>query len=197
MGHLLSLATQSSPSGLPAHALPALAASLSGKGLMPNWVQWSLTQQPALFNKAFERLFSEVMLLNLLRWWLVCSGSTAFFDLLSIACACEWLAVCHVCLSHLLLVTACDYCCSSKAGNDRYYMFVVISATVFHGRLTYHKKYSGQISMPYLSLNLPQHSNMTGCLVLHLLMIQLKQSHCYDTGDEAGARGARTTQAAR
>ncbi|KAL0052345.1 hypothetical protein WJX82_000639 [Trebouxia sp. C0006] len=61
MGHLLSLATQSSPSGLPAHALPALAASLSGKGLMPNWVQWSLTQQPALFNKAFERLFSEEM----------------------------------------------------------------------------------------------------------------------------------------
>lgn len=61
MGHLLSLATQSSPSGLPAHALPALAASLSGKGLMPKWVQWSLTQQPALFNKAFERLFSEEM----------------------------------------------------------------------------------------------------------------------------------------
>ncbi|DBA86090.1 TPA: hypothetical protein ACH3X1_005610 [Trebouxia sp. C0004] len=61
MGHLLSLATQSSPSGLPAHALPALAASLSGKGLMPKWVQWSLTQQPALFNKAFDRLFSEEM----------------------------------------------------------------------------------------------------------------------------------------
>lgn len=121
----------------------------------------------------------------------------SILDLLSMACACEWLAVCHVCLSHLLLVTACDYCCSSKAGNDRYYMFVVISATVFHGRLTCHKKYSGQISMPYLSLNLPQHSNMTGCLVLHLLMIQLKQSHCYDTGDEAGARGVRTTQAAR
>lgn len=60
MGHLLSLATQNSPSGLPSHALPALAASLSGKGLMPKWVQWSLTQQPALFNKAFERLFSEV-----------------------------------------------------------------------------------------------------------------------------------------
>ena len=60
MGHLLSLATQNSPSGLPSHALPALAASLSGKGLMPKWVQWSLTQQPALFNKAFERLFNEV-----------------------------------------------------------------------------------------------------------------------------------------
>ncbi len=60
MGHLLSLVTQSSPSGLPSHALPALAASLSGKGLMPKWVQWSLTHQPALFNKAFERLFSEV-----------------------------------------------------------------------------------------------------------------------------------------
>ena len=59
MGHLLSLATQTSPAGLPSHALPALAASLSGKGLMPKWVQWSLTQQPALFNKAFERLFSE------------------------------------------------------------------------------------------------------------------------------------------
>jgi len=85
MGHLLSLATQSSPSGLPAHALPALAASLSGKGLMPKWVQWSLTQQPALFNKAFERLFSEVMLLNLLRWWLACPGSMASFDLLSMA----------------------------------------------------------------------------------------------------------------
>lgn len=60
MGHLLSLATQNSPSGLPSHALPALAASLSGKGLMPKWVQWSLTHQPALFNKAFERLFTEV-----------------------------------------------------------------------------------------------------------------------------------------
>ena len=60
MGHLLSLATQSSPAGLPSHALPALAASLSAKGLMPKWVQWSLTHQPALFDKAFERLFSEV-----------------------------------------------------------------------------------------------------------------------------------------
>ena len=60
MGHLLSLATQNSPAGLPSHALPALAASLSGKGLMPKWVQWSLTHQPALFNKAFESLFCEV-----------------------------------------------------------------------------------------------------------------------------------------
>ncbi len=65
--------------------MPALAASLSGKGLMPKWVQWSLTQQPALFNKAFERLFSEVMLLDLWRWWLAFPGSTAFFDLLSMA----------------------------------------------------------------------------------------------------------------
>lgn len=103
MGHLLSLATHSSPSGLPAHALPALAASLSGKGLMPKWVQWSLTQQPALFNQAFERLFNEVMLLNLFRWCLVCSGSTALFDLLSMACACE--ASCVPCsLSHLLVI---------------------------------------------------------------------------------------------
>lgn len=60
MGHLLTLATQTSPTGLPSHALPALAASLAGKGLMPKWVQWSLTQQPALFNKAFERLFNQV-----------------------------------------------------------------------------------------------------------------------------------------
>lgn len=60
MGHLLSLATQSSPAGLPSHALPALAAALTSKGLMPKWVQWALTHQPALFNKAFERLFSEV-----------------------------------------------------------------------------------------------------------------------------------------
>ena len=60
MGHLLNLAMQGSPAGLPSHALPALAASLSSKGLLPKWVQWSLTQQPALFDKAFERLFSEV-----------------------------------------------------------------------------------------------------------------------------------------
>lgn len=60
MGHLLSLATQGTASSLPSHALPALAEALCNKGLMPKWVQWSLTHQPALFNTAFDRLFSKV-----------------------------------------------------------------------------------------------------------------------------------------
>ena len=29
-------------------------------GLLPKWVQWALTQQPALFNRAFRRLFAQV-----------------------------------------------------------------------------------------------------------------------------------------
>lgn len=60
MGHLLSLATQGTAANLPSHSLPALAEALCAKGLMPKWVQWSLTHQPALFNTAFDRLFSKV-----------------------------------------------------------------------------------------------------------------------------------------
>lgn len=29
------------------------------KGLLPKWVQWALTQQPALFDRAFRRLFAQ------------------------------------------------------------------------------------------------------------------------------------------
>jgi hypothetical protein len=29
-------------------------------GLLPKWVQWALMQQPALFNRAFRRLFAQV-----------------------------------------------------------------------------------------------------------------------------------------
>ena len=64
MGHLLSLATQSTAASLPAHSLPALAEALCAKGLMPKWVQWSLTHQPALFDTAFDRLFSKVQSLT-------------------------------------------------------------------------------------------------------------------------------------
>lgn len=32
------------------------------RGLLPKWVQWALTQQPALFDRAFRRLFAQVLL---------------------------------------------------------------------------------------------------------------------------------------
>lgn len=37
-----------------------LAASLQRRGPLATWVQWSLTQQPALFDRAFQRLFARV-----------------------------------------------------------------------------------------------------------------------------------------
>ena len=33
---------------------------VQARGLLPKWVQWALTQQPALFNRAFRRLFAQV-----------------------------------------------------------------------------------------------------------------------------------------
>ncbi|KAK9811583.1 hypothetical protein WJX72_006503 [[Myrmecia] bisecta] len=60
-GHLLALATSGGSSSLPPQALPSLAAALTARGLMPKWVQWTLTQQPALFERAFQRLFVEEM----------------------------------------------------------------------------------------------------------------------------------------
>lgn len=60
MGHLLALATMEGGAGLPTHSLPQLAGMLSRKGLLPTWVQWSLAHQPALFDRAFHKLFSEV-----------------------------------------------------------------------------------------------------------------------------------------
>ena len=95
MGHLLSLATQNSPSALPSHALPALAASLSGKGLMPKWVHWSLTHQPALFNRAFESLFSQVRGVlpnhdcNLLCIAATCTGALATACILAVTWHCR------------------------------------------------------------------------------------------------------------
>ncbi|CAL8462314.1 g1847 [Coccomyxa elongata] len=58
LGHLLGLLTEGGE-GMPAHALPALAASLADSGVLPRWVQVSLVQQPALFDRAFQRLFSK------------------------------------------------------------------------------------------------------------------------------------------
>ena len=60
MGHLLTLATSEGGSGLPQHALPTIAAALAARDLLPRWVQWALTQQPQLFDRAFGRLFNMV-----------------------------------------------------------------------------------------------------------------------------------------
>ena len=60
MGHLLTLATSEGGSGLPQHALPTIAAALAARDLLPRWVQWALTQQPQLFDRAFARLFNMV-----------------------------------------------------------------------------------------------------------------------------------------
>jgi hypothetical protein len=35
-------------------------SDVQARGLLPKWVQWALTQQPALFNRAFRRLFAQV-----------------------------------------------------------------------------------------------------------------------------------------
>ena len=60
MGHLLTLAISEGGSGLPQHALPTIAAALAARDLLPRWVQWALTQQPQLFDRAFARLFNMV-----------------------------------------------------------------------------------------------------------------------------------------
>jgi hypothetical protein len=43
--------------------LPVVATALREAGLLPRWVAWLLSQQeqqPGLFEKAFQRLFSKV-----------------------------------------------------------------------------------------------------------------------------------------
>jgi serine/threonine protein kinase/histidyl-tRNA synthetase len=62
LGHLLSMATSSAGGGgapLPLHALPAVIGMLQALSLIPRWLAWTLINQPALFDKAFSRLFAE------------------------------------------------------------------------------------------------------------------------------------------
>ena len=59
VGHLLSLITDGHLPAVPKHLLPALASQLTEAGLLKEWVRWLLVSQPALFNRAFERLFKE------------------------------------------------------------------------------------------------------------------------------------------
>lgn len=60
LGHLLTLAASGGNAAVPPHALPAVASMLQAQGLLPKWVGWTLTQQPALFDRAFQRLFAQV-----------------------------------------------------------------------------------------------------------------------------------------
>ena len=61
LGHLLTLsAGGGAGSAVPPHALPAVAASLAAEGLIPKWLAWSLAHQPALFDRAFQRVFAQV-----------------------------------------------------------------------------------------------------------------------------------------
>ncbi len=46
--------------GAPVHAMPSIAAHLREQGLLPKWVERLLLTQPALFDRAFERLFAQV-----------------------------------------------------------------------------------------------------------------------------------------
>jgi serine/threonine protein kinase/histidyl-tRNA synthetase len=62
VGHLLSMATSGAGGGgapLPLHALPAVIGMLQALSLIPRWLAWTLINQPALFDKAFSRLFAE------------------------------------------------------------------------------------------------------------------------------------------
>lgn len=62
LGHLLSMATScagGSGAPLPLHALPAVIGMLQALSLIPRWLAWTLINQPALFDKAFSRLFAE------------------------------------------------------------------------------------------------------------------------------------------
>jgi hypothetical protein len=58
LGHLLTLAASSG--AVPPHALPSIAGMLQAEGLMPKWLAFTLTQQPALFDRAFHRVFHQV-----------------------------------------------------------------------------------------------------------------------------------------
>ncbi|KAL4429633.1 hypothetical protein ABPG77_008682 [Micractinium sp. CCAP 211/92] len=57
LGHLLTLAASSG--AVPPHALPSIAARLQAEGLLPKWLAFTLTQQPALFDRAFQRVFHQ------------------------------------------------------------------------------------------------------------------------------------------
>jgi len=62
LGHLLSMAMSGaggSGAPLPLHALPAVIGMLQALSLIPRWLAWTLINQPALFDKAFSRLFAE------------------------------------------------------------------------------------------------------------------------------------------
>lgn len=56
VGHLLSLLT--APRGPLPHALPALASSLSGDGVLPRWLRSLLLRRPELFDAAFRATFN-------------------------------------------------------------------------------------------------------------------------------------------
>lgn len=57
VGHLLTLAASSG--AVPPHALPAIAGMLQADGLIPKWLAFTLAQQPALFDRAFQRVFQQ------------------------------------------------------------------------------------------------------------------------------------------
>lgn len=76
VGHLLCMVTGSGvatgPGGavpgaglsvsggpLPPQTLPAVADMLHRQGLVPRWLAWALKHQPAMFNRAFSRLFAR------------------------------------------------------------------------------------------------------------------------------------------
>lgn len=93
LGHLLTLAASSG--AVPPHALPSIAGMLQAEGLIPKWLAYTLTQQPALFDRAFQRVFQQV---GLLLWrchscsWLVNAGALCLAALFHNPCcllACE------------------------------------------------------------------------------------------------------------
>ncbi|PSC69649.1 putative serine threonine-kinase GCN2 isoform B [Micractinium conductrix] len=57
LGHLLTLAA--STGVVPPHALPVITQHLQADGLIPKWLAFTLTQQPALFDRAFQRMFHK------------------------------------------------------------------------------------------------------------------------------------------
>ena len=58
IGHLLCTAAGMGAQ-LPPHALPTVAAMLQSLNLLPRWLEWTLVNQPMLFDKAYSRLFAE------------------------------------------------------------------------------------------------------------------------------------------
>jgi len=68
LGHLLTLVGASG--AVPPHALPSIAAHLQTGGLIPKWLAFTLTQQPALFDRAFSRVFHQVGGC----WWVLVGG---------------------------------------------------------------------------------------------------------------------------